>query len=139
MRDVKASGEPIYPDVAASIGVSPEDPQTPPSVYETWALQHKRTQHIEWWSDNWEATASYTLNGLPIDGLITYVTITSKDVTNDSSEQLDRTPPGRTVLTWERTCHGGITPTVLSSRYSTWHQVHSQLVYVNTRRSIYLR
>jgi hypothetical protein len=81
MKDIGASGESIYPDVAATIGVSPDYPQKPPSVYETWSMQDKRTKHVEWWSDQWEATAKYTPNGLPIDGLITYVTLTSRDIT----------------------------------------------------------
>jgi hypothetical protein len=73
MKDIEASGESIYPDVAATIGVSPAEPRDPPSVCDTWAMQHKRTKHVEWWNDQWEATAKYAPNGLPIDGLITYV------------------------------------------------------------------
>ena len=69
----------MYPDVAATIGLTPDDPQKPPTVYETWAMQHKRTKHAEWWSDTWEATATYTPNGLPIDGLITYVASKSQE------------------------------------------------------------
>jgi hypothetical protein len=72
----------MYPDVAATIGISPDDPQIPPSVYETWSMQHKRTKHVEWWSDNWEATANYTPNSLPIDGLITYVNFQKQGLTN---------------------------------------------------------
>ena len=121
--------------MAASIGVSPDYPQKPPSVYETWAMQHKRTKHVEWWSDNREGTANYTPNGLPIDGLITYVSFTVRDVA-DSQEQLDHTPLGHIGLMWVRTYHGGITPIVMNSLYLIWHQGHSLLVSARIRRSI---
>jgi hypothetical protein len=73
MKDIEASGESIYPDVAATIGVSHDHPHKALSVYEMWSIQHKRTKHAEWWNDTWEATAAYTPNGQPIDGLITLV------------------------------------------------------------------
>jgi hypothetical protein len=41
-------------------------------------MQAKRTKHVEWWNDTWESTAKYTPTGQPIDGLITYVPISSK-------------------------------------------------------------
>jgi hypothetical protein len=77
-KEIEASGEPMYSDTAATLGLSPEYPSKPPSVYETWAMQAKRTKHVEWWNDTWESTAKYTPTGQPIDGLITYVPISSK-------------------------------------------------------------
>jgi len=100
-------------------------------------MQHKRTKHVEWWSDNWEATAGYTPNGLPIDGLITYVSFTGRDVADTSIEQLDHTPLGHIGLMWVRIYHGGITPIVTNSHYSIWHQDHSLLVSARIQKSIY--
>jgi hypothetical protein len=69
-RALQASGEPVYSDVAAEIGLSPAPPINQPTVFETWEMQHQRTKHVEWWSDNWESTSRYSGTGRPIDGLI---------------------------------------------------------------------
>jgi len=80
-KDIEASGEPMYPDTAATLGLSPDNPSKPPSVYETWAMQTRRTKHVEWWHDTWESTSKFTPTGKPIDGLITYVLLTWWELT----------------------------------------------------------
>lgn len=72
-RNIEASVEPLTPQVAELLRMRPEDKFTPPSVFETWQNQRKRTEYAEWFSDTWQETASYTATGRPIDGLIMYV------------------------------------------------------------------
>ena len=69
----RASHEPLTPEVAELLRMRPEDNFTPPSVFETWQNQRKRTEYAEWFSDTWQATATYTGTGHPFDGLITFV------------------------------------------------------------------
>lgn len=67
-RDCDASGEPLHPDIESWLGKSANAPK--PTVFETWQNQHRRTLLAQRWSERWEATASETGTGRPIDGLI---------------------------------------------------------------------
>lgn len=71
MKQVNASGEPMYPEVAKVFNMKPGDTKYHPlSVNKTWQNQQGRTLHAQWFADTWKATASYSGTERPIDGLI---------------------------------------------------------------------
>ena len=67
-RDTDVSGEPLHPQIEAWLGHGAE--REPMTVLETWANQERRNVLQMRWLERWQATASVTGTGRPIDGLI---------------------------------------------------------------------
>lgn len=67
-RDSDASGEPLPAPLERWLGRSANAPRS--TVFETWQIQQSRLELQERWSTRWEASASLTGTGRPIDGLI---------------------------------------------------------------------
>lgn len=61
--------EPIYPAVAAGLGVY-DKPPSHPSPYDIWQLHVKKQALIDWFHQTWQSTSAYSTTGLPVDGLI---------------------------------------------------------------------
>lgn len=67
---VAASGEPMIPEVAQLLRMTPESDFIPPTVSQTWKNQHERDLCARQFLDHWQDSACWSGCGRIIDGLI---------------------------------------------------------------------
>ncbi|KIR50831.1 amidase [Cryptococcus gattii Ru294] len=69
-RRVAASGEPMIPEVAQLLRMTPSSNFIPPTVSQTWKNQHERDLYARQFLDHWQDSACWSGCGETIDGLI---------------------------------------------------------------------
>lgn len=69
-RRVAASGEPMIPEVAQLLRMTPSSNFIPPTVSQTWKNQHERDLYARQFLDHWQDSACWSGCGQIIDGLI---------------------------------------------------------------------